>query len=359
MKRKLSVFLLLGVLSILSCSEGDDLKPGFIHGDHLKIDRTSADVSGEGEVWYTYYSSDNDLKIISSVPSWIRVDISRDRITVRAFKNDTGSERYADIVFLSSYLTEKINVRQDKVSGLTIKEKEMYVFDDGMCTNWEFGTGAYSLCYCCISENVMKNYYSTDQSLLYYLKGQGKYSVSESEDYIFKYIFLYPSATYYLCAVALDKYGNAGPIYKKKFTTRSTYDPVASITSFYLNYSNSWKYNVSFKYNANKYYAWINSFYVKSMDEHFLAWFAYHQIKSGSLSSTTSLSNSYTSTSDYLHLITVAVDSYGDLGNYDYKLATRSSYSKAVSPSLGSKDEESPYGCISIEELEKNMIRIE
>lgn len=359
MKRKLSVFLLLGVLSILSCSEGDDLKPGFIHGDHLKIDRTSADVSGEGEVWYTYYSSDNDLKIISSVPSWIRVDISRDLITVRAFKNDTGSERYADIVFLSSYRTEKIKVRQDKVSELTIKEKEMYVFDDGMCTNWELGKDAYKFYYDCVSEYNLTHHFYNDALLLNFLKkNYTALTVSGYGDNIFRQ-YLTSSTTYYLCAVALDKNGNAGPIYKKKFTTRSTYEPVALITSFYLNYSNSWKYNVYLKNNAKKYYAWINSTESKTTHEHFLAWYAYHQIKSGSLSYTTSLSNSYTSTSDYLHLITVAVDSYGDLGNYDYNWATRSSYSKAVSPSLGSKDEESPYGCISIEELEKNMIRIE
>ena len=348
MKRKLSVFLLLGVLSILSCSEGDDLKPGFIHGDHLKIDRTSADVSGEGEVWYTYYSSDNDLKIISSVPSWIRVDISRDLITVRAFMNDTGSERYADIVFLSSYRTEKIKVRQDKVSELTIKEKEMYVFDDGMCTDWEFGKDAYKFYYTCISEYNMTHNYYNDALLLSYLKNQTGYTVSDYRDNIFK-CFLTSSKTYYLCAVALDKYGNRGEILKKKFTTRSTYEPLASITSFYYNYSNNWNYSVSLKNGAKKYYVFSSS---QDIHEHFQAWFAYHSINTNQLYTRTSTSGSLYNSSSSLHLITVAVDSYGILGNYDYKKATRSSYARPAVIQKEDNSEDEPYGCIPINELE-------
>lgn len=359
MNKIISLFLLLGVFSVFSCSEGDEIKPVSFYGDYFSISYSNAHIDGEGGTWTTPYYADRTPIVISSVPSWLIVNITDDEIILNASRNDSGSERKAEITFLTNYRTEKISVYQEKFNQATVEANEMYVFSDGMCTDWKFGTGAYSFYYYCISENDMKNYYSTDQSLLNYLKGQEKRSVSGYEDYIYRYSHMYPSTTYYLCAVALDKYGNAGPIYKKRFTTRSTYEPVASITSFYLNYSNSWKYNVSLKNNAKKYYAWINWTQSKTTNEHFLAYFAYRQIKSGSLSSTTSLSNSYTSTSDYLHLITVAADSYGDLGNYDYKLATRSSYSKAVLPSLGSKDEESPYGCISIEELEKNMIRIE
>lgn len=358
MKKFFLLFSLLGVFSFFSCSEGDEIRPVAFNGDYLYIYDSYAVLSGNGEVWTTQYNSSHEL-LYFSTPSWLDVNISDSKITLTASRNDTGSERTAVITFSSVCSTETITVYQEKENGASIKEDEMYVFTYGMCTNWEFGTNAYSFYWDCISENDMKNYYSTDHSLLNYLKGLYKYSVSEYEDYIYQKSYLDPSKTYYLCAVALDEYGNAGPIYKKKFTTRSTYEPVASITSFYLNYSNSWKYNVSLKNNAKKYYAWINSYQSKSLHEHFLAWFAYHEIQSYSLSSTTSLSNSYSSTSDYLHLITVAADSYGDLGNYDYTLATRSSYSKAVSPSLGNKDEERPCGCISIEELKKNMIRIE
>ena len=355
MKRILSIFLLMGLLSFFSCSDGEEIKPMSLYGDFLDISMRDTYLDGNGEVWTTDYSSEHKLTVVSSVPSWLDVNISDHEIKLTASRNDSGSDRYAEITFLSLCHTGTIYVYQEKGSLAIIKEKEMYVFDDGICTDWEFGNDTYCFFYDCISENDMRTY-STDQALLNYLKTGTKYYVSDN---IFRRSLLSSSTTYYLCAVPLDKYGNAGQIFKKKFTTRSTSEPVASITSFYLNYSNSWKYNVSLKNNAKKYYAWLNGSNSQYTHEHFLAWYACNQIKSYSLSSTTSTSGSYTSTSSYLHLITVAADSYGNLGNYNYKLAKRSSNSKPISPQLESKEEETPYGSISIDELRKSMIRIE
>ena len=227
----------------------------------------------------------------------------------------------------------------------------MYPFTDGMCTNWKFGSSAYKFYF-----NVYpskSSYLNDDESLVKNLNLKDHYLVSEKKNHIFR-ADLTSNTSYYLCAVAYDKDGNRGPIFKKLFTTKKTTDPIAEITSItYDNYNYKWYAYITMKNGAAKFYCTYHHTSSYS-HRHFEAWKVYHDIKVGNLYSTyTSSPLSFILNEDDVWMITVAVNYYGTLGNCDVWKASRTK-SSGAKPVLKKDNGLDNVDCMKISELKNN-----
>lgn len=239
-----------------------------------------------------------------------------------------GRSGYLIIPTSSNYNTYGWKKAEVINPNATVQTNEMYVYTDGMCTDWNFGSSAYKFYYkiylssstLLINEDNLINDLTTTQ---------GFYLVSENEGYIFRWPYnMFSNTSYCLCALAYDKNGNRGPIFKKTFTTRKTTEPIAEIMDIETYVSNKWYIYIEMKNGSEQYYCRYNT--NEDDHKHFIAWDLYHDINTGRV--TTKFNSSpltFTLDNDYVNVITVAVNSIGSLGNYDIWQGRRSNSSGA------------------------------
>ena len=296
---------------------------------------------------FTYPSGSNKL--------YVKNDTEGKEYYITSFSGSklaTGKSGYLTIPTSSNYSSNGWKKYEYINQNATVQTDEMYAFTDGMCTNWKFGSSAYKFYYKVYPS--ASSYLKNDDDLVNHLKINGYYLVSEYKDNIFR-TDLTSNTSYCLCAVAYDQYGNRGPILKKTFTTRKTTDPIAEITNIqYYPSSYKWEVYVTKKNGAAKYYCMYSKV---DWHYHFVAWEAYHCIKTGTISKTFSSSpTTFTLNYDKVNVTTVAVNNYGTLGNCDVWQVSRTK-SSGVEP-VNTKDySKGNVGCMKISEL-KNIISV-
>lgn len=272
--------------------------------------------------------------------------------TISGSKLREGESGYLTIPTSTNYSTYGWEKAAYVNQGATVEPNELYVFTDGLCTNWKFGNSTYSFRYSVLDAN--SSYLNTDDRIVEYLNFyEYSYPIEEYGTHIFRFSELSSNKYYYLCAVAFDKEGNRGPVFKKIITTRKTTEPIAEITELSDYGSNSWwQFNVSLKNQAEKYY-WDYFFNLKHA--HFNAWFTLRNINNGGIKSTHSETNNviYLST-DTISVITVAVDGSGNLGNYSYvsKIRLTPSAARAIGNNSSARRSEA----CSIDALRSNCL---
>lgn len=258
-----------------------------------------------------------------------------------------GKSAYLTIPTESTYASLGWETVVKTDPNATVVPDIMMIDMEEIITDWTFGSTATAFNYI-VYEGTYKG---SDTELIEELK-EGCYNVAEYSTYSFSYTGLSENTAHTLYAVAFNSEGVNGELLKMPFTTKSSSAPIVPLSDLSAGEiqdgTPAWRFYVYFKNNTTKYYLarWLTEYHYE-VEDFWNAYWTYRKIMLGEdyienvfrLEKDLELSgNLYFNRGEESHcsLVSFAVDSNGNLGNWSCVKATTTSYANGVRKVAGS-----------------------
>lgn len=318
-------------------NKNDIVYNNYIQFSSLLTSGTGADVSlTVNSNNYTNYihgefvnkNGNNTLYIINETEG---VEYYRENISGNMLSAGKGG--YLTIPTRDTYASLGWEIVEGVDPNAYIRPDILMTMTDGIVTNWTFGSSASTFCY--MLSNSFDN--SNDDEIIEYMRSNYKlYSVEEHSNSSFSSTGAREGTGYTLYTLAYNSSGGRGELHKTPITTKTSGLPKAvpsNISSYTYNNQAVWMFSLSLKNKAVKYYlTGYEGDKAYETEDYFIAYWLYKDIVLGKVTET------YNETGNgllvkrsvgatCLTLVTIALDSNGNLG--DFSCAKYSTSSKS------------------------------